>query len=193
MSTEVTPSPLTALVYGEGRSVDLVILRIVTTLHRLGQRCAGFIQIDRARPDRARCDMLLQNLTTGARLAISQDRGPLARGCQLDVDALLGAMEAMHGELASGPDLLVINKFGKTEAEGGGFRPLITAAVELGVPVLIAVPWRNVEPWRAFAGDLAVEHTVHTLLPLSNDQLCRRLALGQAQPQPDLMALDLGG
>jgi len=169
--------PITALIHAEGRSVDLLMLRIVTSLQRAGRRCAGFIQVDTPRADRRRCDMRLQNLMTGGRLAISQDRGPLARGCQLDIDALLGAMEATVTELATGPDLLIINKFGKTEAKGGGFRPLIAAAVELGVPVVIGVPWRNLEPWRAFAGDLAVEHKVETLLPLPDDRLCSRLGL----------------
>ncbi len=51
----------------------------------------------------------------------------------------------------------MLNKFGKTEAEGGGTRALIAAAVARGVPVLIAVPDRNLESWRAFAGELAVE------------------------------------
>ena len=53
--------------------------------------------------------------------------------------------------------LLIVNKFGKIEADGGGMRGAIAQAVELGIPVLVGVPARNLDRWRAFAGPLAVE------------------------------------
>lgn len=55
------------------------------------------------------------------------------------------------------PDLLVLNKFGKVECEGGGLRDLIASAIDRGIPVMIGVPRRNLEAWRRFAGDFAVE------------------------------------
>jgi hypothetical protein len=104
--------------------------------------------------------MVLECLATGDRLKISEDRGPLARGCRLDADALSQSIVSTMAAMQGSPDVLVINKFGKTEAEGGGFRPLIGDALELGIPVLIAVPWRNIESWRLFAGDMAFEIAV---------------------------------
>ena len=78
--------------------------------------------------------------------------------------------------LATDPDLLVINRFGKTEAEGGGVRPLIADAVDRGIPVLIAVPWRNIASWRVFAGELAVEFGFGDL-PVDPAAACRLLGL----------------
>lgn len=152
------PAPIVAIVYGDGARVGPVIDRIVTHLVKQGYRLAGLVQRDRVRAGRSRCDMLMEDLTTGKTVTISQDRGESARGCRLDVDALLKAIADVRTALASHPDLLVVNKFGKAECEGGGCRSLIAEAVDYGVPVLVAVPYANLEAWRNYAGDLAAEH-----------------------------------
>lgn len=59
--------------------------------------------------------------------------------------------------LSSQVELLVLCKFGKTEAEGGGFRTLIARAFELSVPVLIGVPVVNLASFREFSAGLARE------------------------------------
>ena len=73
---------------------------------------------------------------------------------------------AVLNEMASGiaesmeadpPQLLVVSSFGGVEAAGGGMRRAIRVAIDLGIPVLVAVPAANLEDWRAFAGPLAVE------------------------------------
>jgi nucleoside-triphosphatase THEP1 len=150
-------TPITAIVYSEGRAVDPLMRDIAQRLQERGVRLAGFVQRNQLRHGRRRCDMALEELDSGDIIAISQDRGPLARGCHLDVGALLRGLELGRLALARKPDLLLINKFGKAEGEGGGFRPLMADAIELGVPILVAVPWRNIDSWRLFAGDLSTE------------------------------------
>jgi nucleoside-triphosphatase THEP1 len=179
MSTLQPPTLIVAIVYGDGARVAPVLDRIIGHLARQGRRLAGLVQRDRVRVGRSRCDMLMEDLATGETLAISQDRGEGARGCRLDVEALLNAAMRVRDALGKRPDLLVINKFGKTEIEGGGCRSLIAEAVERGVPVLIAVPLGNLEAWRNFAGDLATEHALDTL-PASTAEICRRLGLARA-------------
>jgi nucleoside-triphosphatase THEP1 len=149
--------PITALVYTDSVAADAALRDIAVQLLEEGYRLAGLVQINTPRPGRSRCDMLLEELSSGEHLGISQDRGPEARGCALDVGQLLTAMEKVRAALADQPDLVILNKFGKTEAEGGGFRTLIAEAIESGVPLLIGVPWRNIESWRLFAGPLARE------------------------------------
>ncbi|MBX9911026.1 MAG: DUF2478 domain-containing protein [Beijerinckiaceae bacterium] len=157
-------SPITAILYSEGRDVDPVMARLASRLAESGVRIAGFVQCNLPRADRRRCDMALQEISSGEIIGISQDRGPLARGCHLNVSELLRGMQLGREALAQRPDLLLINKFGKTEGEGGGFRPLIAEAIELGVPVLIAVPWRNIDSWRAFSGELSTEVAIDDLV-----------------------------
>jgi nucleoside-triphosphatase THEP1 len=157
-------SPITAILYSEGRDVDPVMDRLAQALEARGVRLAGFVQRNLPRAGRRRCDMALQEISSGEIIAISQDRGPLARGCQLDVSELLRGLQLGRKALARKPDLLLINKFGKTEGEGGGFRPLIAEALELDVPVLVAVPWRNIDSWRLFSSDMSTEIALETLV-----------------------------
>lgn len=146
-----------ALVYSDGVRAGRVLDAIARDLQREGLRCAGFLQFDQLRPGRSRCDMILENIQTGVRVQISEDRGPQAQGCILDPHALLTAMADARERLREGADVLLLNKFGKAEAEGSGFRPLIADAVASEIPVVIGVPRRNLESWRVFANDLAVE------------------------------------
>ena len=156
-------SPVIALLYADGRRMDPLMASVAARLEAAGVRLAGFVQHERHRPGRSRCDMILEDLSGRGCVEISEDRGPHARGCRLDQGALIGAMQGAREAIAEGgADLLILNKFGKSECEGGGFRPLFVDAVERGIPVVIAVPLRNLDAWRAFAGDLAVEIDIDT-------------------------------
>ncbi len=177
MSRFEAKSPLIAILYDASSDVAPLMRRIVACLTADGLRCAGFVQRDVERPGRSRCDMLLENIATGLRLPISEDRGPGARGCRLDEDALGRAITAAIEAISQAPDVLVLNKFGKSESEGRGFRPLIAAALDAGIPVIVPVPWRNAESWRQFAGELADEHVLGVLAELSDSEICRRLGI----------------
>lgn len=169
-------APIIAILYGDGARIAPAIDSIIDHLTSEGCRLAGLVQRDRIRAGRSRCDMLMEDLTTGERIAVSQDRGEGARGCRLDVEALINAAARVRNALATHPDLLIVNKFGKTECEGGGCRSLIVEAVECGVPVVVAVPRANIESWRHFADDLAVEYDLGDL-PTDGAHLCRRVGL----------------
>jgi hypothetical protein len=106
-----------------------------------------------------RCDVVLEDLVTGDRTELFERRGSGATGCRLDIAALTDVTARLERALQNDPDLLVLNKFGKVEAEGGGLVDLIAAAIDRGTPVIIGVPARNLGAWRAFAGDLAAEFT----------------------------------
>ena len=120
---------------------------------------AGIVQINVDRPGRRRCDMMVEDLSSGERVRISQDRGEMARGCRLDHGVLAAVVSAVEASLLRDVDILIINKFGKEEVEGRGFRHAIALALENETPVLIGVPARNAEAWRAFCGDDAVATT----------------------------------
>lgn len=175
------PAPLIAVVYGERQGADVAMSRIVEHLLAGGVTCAGFLERCTDRPGRSRCDMALQDIDTGQWIDISEDRGAHARGCRLVVGELMRMLTIARAALVTRPDLLVVNKFGKTESEGGGFRPLIAEAVEIGVPVLLTVPWRNIDSWRLFAGELALEHRLDSL---PADPAQAAASLGLVQPRP---------
>ena len=150
---------IAALVYADGVYPDRAIARAIEPLRERGIALAGAIQLEPADlPGRHPCDLLLENLSSGEVVAIAEHRGKEARGCRLDVGILTDMAEAVASSLhQDGPRLLIVNKFGKIEADGGGLRFAIAEAVDLGSPVLVGVPARNLDRWRAFAGPLAVE------------------------------------
>ncbi len=153
-------SPITAIIYNDGRQIDTTMRSISIWLKERNHALAGFVQLNEAKPGRTRCNMILEELASGMRVGISEDRGPEARGCMLNMAELTRASMLATAALERGPDVLVINKFGKTEANGGGFRPLIAEALSRGIAILIAVPEANLPQWQLFSAGLAIDHPI---------------------------------
>ena len=174
-------TPITAIIYSDSGAIDAVMRMVADHLVGHGHALAGFVQRNQPCPGRARCDMILEERSSGERFGISEDRGPHARGCMLDVDELLRAVASATRGLDAGADLVMVNKFGKTETEGGGFRPFIAEALARDVPVLIAVPYRNLDAWRLFAEAYTIDHVIDAL-PGDADSLCRVLGFGTSSP-----------
>ena len=154
-----------ALIYTDSAAAADFLRVAARGMEAAGLRLTGLLQREAPAAERAGCDMALDELWSGETIVISQSRGAHARGCKLVVGELLRAAEIVSASLSERPDCLILNKFGKTEAEGGGFRPLIAKAVEQEIPILVAVPYRNLDAWRAFVGDLAQEIHLDRLDP----------------------------
>ncbi|MGX9352370.1 DUF2478 domain-containing protein [Shimia sp. W99] len=120
-----------------------------------GFRVAGTTQTDTPRPKTHHCDMDVQVLPDGPVLRISQDLGEGAKGCRLDADALERAVGLTLPRLDDA-ELLIINKFGKHEAEGRGFRELIAEALSRDIPVLVGTNALNVEAFQTFCDGMAI-------------------------------------
>jgi nucleoside-triphosphatase THEP1 len=153
---EVPRPMLAALVYDEHAYPDDILKQVVDRCRARGFRLAGVVQ-RKSREAGHRCDMLLEDLVTGRHVSIFAGRGRGAKGCQLDEDAMLQVVSQIERELKDNPKLLMLNKFGKVEAEGAGMRDLIAQAVWMGIPVIVGVPARNLNAWREFAGELSIE------------------------------------
>ena len=171
-----SPASVTALIYLDGFAIDTLMRRIAGYLASEGVALAGFLQLDLPRDGQSRCDMVLEELASGERIQISESRGEHARGCRLDTRELARAEALAINAVERRPDLLLINKFGKTEAHGGGFRALLACALERDVPVLIAVPARNIEAWRVFAADFSADWLVAELHE-ETAALCAKIGL----------------
>ena len=129
---------------------DLVLFDLAQRLRRAGYRPAGTVQINSERPDAGPCDMDVQVLPDGPVIRISQHLGKHSRGCRLDPAALENAVGLVEADLAKGADCVIINKFGKHEADGRGFRPLIGEALSRGVPVLAGINGANEDKFLDF-------------------------------------------
>lgn len=134
---------------------DRLLAATAEALQSQGLRLAGAVQknIDRGARD---CDMDLRILgDAGPAIRISQSLGDCSQGCRLDTGALAQAVGRAQAVLAQGADLVIVNKFGKQECFGRGFREFIAQALEGGVPVLLSVPREQLAGFHEFAGDLA--------------------------------------
>jgi nucleoside-triphosphatase THEP1 len=134
---------------------DRLLTALAARLMDRGARLGGVVQSNVACSDSDLCDMDVQVLPDGPSIRISQSLGRGARGCRLDPEALERAVGLVSRTLADGPDLLIVNKFGKHEADGRGFRPLIGEAMLAGIPVLTGVNATNEAAFLDFAERLA--------------------------------------
>ncbi|WP_029059543.1 DUF2478 domain-containing protein [Stappia stellulata] len=136
---------------------DLLLFDLSRRLLEKGIRATGVVQINAERDDAGPCDMDVQVLPEGPVIRISQSLGREARGCRLDPAALERAVGLVEARLASGADCLIVNKFGKHEAEGRGFRTAIAEALSADMPVLVGLNALNAEAFHQFSGGPATE------------------------------------
>ena len=146
-----------AIVYENDEYPDALFKWIVGQCQARGLALAGVLQYPAFEGADPSCDVVLEDLVSGRRTVLFDDRGSGAKGCRLDVGALLEAAMEIERSFETNPSLLVLNKFGKVEAEGGGMCGLMAKALELGIPVVIGVPERNLEIWRSFADEFSTE------------------------------------
>ncbi len=134
---------------------DRLLAGVAARLQAEGWPLAGAVQVNGEQRGAQPCDMDLHVLTGRHVVRISQSLGPLSRGCRLDAGGLEQAVGLVEAGLHEGARLLIVNKFGKQEAEGRGFRPLIGQALTEGIPVLTSVNAGNLAAFQAFAGEVA--------------------------------------
>ncbi|GGE48530.1 DUF2478 domain-containing protein [Actibacterium pelagium] len=136
---------------------DKLLFQMADRFRKDGLNVAGAVQENIGGDEVTACDMVLRIFGHSDPITISQNLGPGATGCRLDPDALERAVGFASAQLSDDTDLLIVNKFGKQEMEGGGFRQLIGEAMTLGVPVLTAIRPSYLEVFTSFTGDLAEE------------------------------------
>ncbi len=136
--------------------MDRLLSTLAGDLVADGLRVCGVVQSNQERPGDHPCDMDVKVLPDGQELRISQALGKGSRGCRLDPSALEQAAVAVEESLDAGADLLLINKFGKHEAQGRGLAQAIAKAVEMDIPVICGLNELNRQAFLDFAGGEAV-------------------------------------
>ncbi|TDK49639.1 DUF2478 domain-containing protein [Antarcticimicrobium luteum] len=140
---------------GEPGETDRLLSQFSQTCLAQGIAIAGLVQTNIESADPHHCDMDVLVLPDGPTFRISQSLGREARGCRLDSAALEAAVAAVERTLVPPPALVIVNKFGKREAEGGGFRALIGNCLAEGQPVIVGVNAMNLPAFLAFSDGLA--------------------------------------
>ncbi|SMC61236.1 DUF2478 domain-containing protein [Primorskyibacter flagellatus] len=143
-------------VVADGRgAADRLIRDVAARLRDNGLRLTGAVQVNPEGKPAHKCHMDLHILSGTEVVRISQDLGTHSQGCRLDPDGLERAVGLVTAGLDDGADLLVVNKFGKQEMDGRGFRPVIAEALSRDIPVLVAVNPGSLDAFLTYAEDLA--------------------------------------
>jgi hypothetical protein len=148
---------LAAVVYDAGFKIDDFLTRVADRLGADRVIMAGVLQENAGDGDGVCSAMTLVDLASRRRFRISQDLGSQAEGCRLDAHGLAEIGALLDQPLGHDVELLMLNRFGKAEAEGGGLRSPFVRAMEAYVPVLTAVRPPYIEAWSKFHGRLAVD------------------------------------
>lgn len=137
-------------VQGRGR-VDDLLAEAVGFFEADGLRLAGTVRVQSVDQPRHPCDMDLRVLPDGPGFRISQPLGPMARGCRLHGGVIEAIAAEVEARLADA-NLLIVNKFGKMEAQGRGLCTAISRAMEMEIPALVGVSEMHVPDFNAFSG-----------------------------------------
>jgi hypothetical protein len=146
-------SSIVGVVYDKSIEVDAVLSAAADLLRSRGIRVAGLLQRFGALTLGGKRSMYVQDISSGERVRLDFPRGPGASGCLLDPSALARAACLLKLAISSRPDVLIVNRFGRQEAEGRGLRSELADAVYAGLPTLVAVgePW--LADWDKFIGE----------------------------------------
>jgi Protein of unknown function (DUF2478) len=144
---------LAAVIYRSGEDdVDRLLADFAVDLIGTGHRIGGIVQHNADGPCGPRDLMQLVDLSSGRAIPICQSLGNGAMSCRLDAGGIAEAAVAITRAIAADVELVVVNKFSKQEAAGGGLRAEIAEAIVAGLPVLTAVPDKYYHAWVAFTG-----------------------------------------
>ncbi len=141
-----------AVIYRPEDDVDALLFSFARTLQGEGRRLGGVVQRNWCKECGSARLMAVVDLMAERQIPICQDLGSGSGACQLDESGLADAAQAIRQAVASDVELVIINKFGKTEAGGRGLRSEIAEAILSGRPVLTAVSTRIYPAWCSFTG-----------------------------------------
>lgn len=153
MNSNLHPLRLAAIIYRPADDVDSLLATFASDLICEGIRVGGIVQKNTNGACGPRELMEVIDLMTGAPIRICQSLGSGAGACKLNPAGLAEAGTAVGRAVAAHVELVIVNKFSKQEAAGGGLRAEIAYAVTAGRPLLTAVPEKCYDAWGQFTGN----------------------------------------
>jgi hypothetical protein len=149
------PLPFAAVASDGFTDVDGLLAGVVAAQRAAGRRVHGLLMRHDGPPAGGTAcaeHMWLVDVATGAEYLVSQPMGRHSKACRADPQGFARATEVLRRALAEAPELVVINRFGRLEAEGGGLSAELLALMAEGVPLLTAVAPAYREAWLHFSG-----------------------------------------
>lgn len=140
-----------AIVYTDGAAACRLMSDLGRRLRDAGVVVAGLVPYQAVVDDGGpRCDMEVEELSSHFILQLAEERDKQPHGCRVDPEAVQEAAALIAASFRNAPELLIVNKFGKLEADGGGLSDVISDAVDQG--------FRSSSAFRAASGAVALLH-----------------------------------
>jgi nucleoside-triphosphatase THEP1 len=143
---------LAALVFGKPDEPDRLLAEFVQDLVTRGYRVVGLIQTRLSDGGAA-----VRVLPTGETIPLAPRRDTRLPASRPDPCDLAEAAARVDALIPTGADLVIINRFGKLEAEGTGLVDEIARALSFDIPVLVAVPEFRFSEWLSFCRGMGVK------------------------------------
>lgn len=150
-------SPLAAAILDDGGAdSDSRLLSFAIQQRQAGLHVRGLTMRRSAGADGCKDDMVLVDITTQDEYLVSQPLGKDARACRADTQGFAHASQVLREALVQAPDLVICNRFGGLESEGGGFAAELLDIMANGLPLLTMVSPARLDAWLRFSGQATV-------------------------------------
>lgn len=147
-----TPGPIGTVIGPDSFAIQHLFAAKAAEWRDAGSKVVGLIGEAHALPDRACTAGTLRDIVTGQTFSMYLETPPVNTSCHLDGGGVESACAALLDQIADS-DIVVLSKFGKLEALGGGLAAAFRAAIAAGVPVLTTVSEKHHEAWWMLAPD----------------------------------------
>ena len=144
---------IAAIRYAPGQPVRDVLDGFIAHLKGLGVEARGLVQ-ERA----AGHGMDAIDIRTGERIPLKRpSQYEMDKGlCSLNLSQLAEATMVLRRALEENAEAVLVERFGKTERDGGGLADDLLALMAAGVPTVVSVPEEEMDAWKRFSGGLGV-------------------------------------
>lgn len=132
--------------------VDALLTAIADQQRHAGRRVRGLLMLPSNEPGSCATAMVLKDIASGDEYLVSQPLGSGSSACRADPQGFARASRVLRNALDQSPDLVISNRFGGLEAEGGGFTAELLELMAHDIPVLTVVAARRAPVWQQFTG-----------------------------------------
>jgi nucleoside-triphosphatase THEP1 len=146
------PDPcIAAVLYAPGQSTRPVLDAFIAALSSRGLNVHGLVQ----EPIKGH-GMDAIDIRTAERIPIKRPtRYEITHKlCSLNLGQLADATRVLRRALDEHADIVVVERFGKTERDGGGLADDLLALMASGTPTVVTVPIEEYDAWTTFSGGL---------------------------------------
>lgn len=137
---------------GTRGSVDALLAALAARLRESGVRVRGLLMTRPTAERGCAATMVLVDIDTQEGYLVSQPLGRNSTACRADPQGFARASAVLRRAADETPDLVIVNRFGGLEVEGGGFRAELLELMTREVPLLTSVGARHVPDWQQFSG-----------------------------------------